>query len=63
MLNAVNINLVAFARFNADVVGMIFTMFTIPITVAEVALGLAIVILIFRMKRTVIADHLDILRG
>jgi NADH:ubiquinone oxidoreductase subunit K len=42
---------------------MIFTMFTIPITVAEVALGLAIVILIFRMKRTVIADHLDILRG
>ena len=63
MLNAVNINLVAFARFNADVVGMIFTTFTIPITVAEVALGLAIVILIFRTKRTAIADHLDILRG
>ena len=63
MLNAVNINLVAFARFNADVVGMVFTTFTIPITVAEVALGLAIVILIFRMKRTVIADHLDLLRG
>ena len=41
MLNAVNINLVAFARFNADVVGMVFTTFTIPITVAEVALGLA----------------------
>jgi NADH-quinone oxidoreductase subunit K len=63
MLNAVNINLVAFARYNADVVGMVFTTFTIPITVAEVALGLAIVILIFRMKRTAIADHLDILRG
>ena len=63
MLNAVNINLVAFARFNADIVGMIFTSFTIPITVAEVALGLAIVILIFRMKRTVVADHLDILKG
>ena len=63
MLNAVNINLVAFARFNADIVGMIFTAFTIPITVAEVALGLAIVILIFRMKRTAIADHLDILKG
>ena len=63
MLNAVNINLVAFARFNADVVGMIFTTFTITITVAEVALGLAIVILIFRTKRTAIADHLDILRG
>ena len=63
MLNAVNINLVAFARYNADVVGMVFTTFTIPITVAEVALGLAIVILIFRTKRTAIADHLDILRG
>ena len=63
MLNAVNINLVAFARFNADVVGMVFTAFTNPITVAEVALGLAIVILIFRMKRTVIADHLDLLKG
>jgi NADH-quinone oxidoreductase subunit K len=63
MLNAVNINLVAFARFNADVVGMIFTLFTISITVAEVALGLAIIILIFRIRRTVIADHLDLLKG
>src|SRR5260370_39815442 len=63
MLNAVNINLVAFARFNADVVGMIFTTFTIPITVAEVALGLAIVILIFRAKRTANADPLALLSG
>lgn len=63
MLNAVNINLVAFARFNADVVGMVFTLFTICITVAEVALGLAITILIFRIRRTVVADHLDLLKG
>jgi NADH-quinone oxidoreductase subunit K len=63
MLNAVNINLVAFARFNGDPAGMIFTVFTICVTVAEVALGLALVILIFRVRRTVIADHLDILRG
>jgi NADH-quinone oxidoreductase subunit K len=63
MLNAVNINLVAFARFNGDVVGMVFTLFTISITVAEVALGLALVILIFRVRRTAIADHLDLLRG
>ena len=63
MLNAVNINLVAFARFNGDVVGMVFTVFTISITVAEVALGLALVILIFRVRRTAIADHLDLLRG
>jgi NADH-quinone oxidoreductase subunit K len=63
MLNAVNINLVAFARFNGDPVGMIFTVFTIGITVAEVALRLALVILIFRIRRTVVADHPDLLRG
>jgi NADH-quinone oxidoreductase subunit K len=63
MLNAVNINLVAFARFNADPAGFIFIVFTISITVAEVALGLALVILIFRVRRTAMADHLDILRG
>jgi len=63
MLNAVNINLVAFARFQGTVDGMVFTVFTICITVTEVALGLAIVILIFRVRRTVVADHLDLLRG
>jgi NADH-quinone oxidoreductase subunit K len=63
MLNAVNINLVAFARFRADVAGMVFTVFTISITVVEVALGLALVILIFRLRRTAVADHLDLLRG
>jgi NADH-quinone oxidoreductase subunit K len=63
MLNAVNINLVAFARFHGDLGGVIFTLFTIAITVAEVAVGLAIVIVIFRVRRTVDADHLDLLRG
>lgn len=63
MLNAVNVNLVAFARYAADPVGLVFTLFTISITVAEVALGLAIVILIFRVRRTVEADRLDLLKG
>ena len=63
MLNAVNVNLVAFARFRADLAGVIFTLFTIAITVAEVAVGLAIVIVIFRVRRTIEADHLDLLRG
>ncbi|HEY3067657.1 MAG TPA: NADH-quinone oxidoreductase subunit NuoK [Methylomirabilota bacterium] len=63
MLNAVNINLVSFARFRADVGGLVFTLFTIAITVAEVAVGLAIVIVIFRVRKTVEADHLDLLRG
>jgi NADH-quinone oxidoreductase subunit K len=63
MLNAVNINLVAFARFHGDLAGVIFALFTIAITVAEVAVGLAIVIVIFRVRRTVEADRLDLLRG
>jgi NADH-quinone oxidoreductase subunit K len=63
MLNAVNINLVAFGRFGGNLVGAVFALFTIAITVAEVAVGLAIVILIFRVRRTVEADRLDLLRG
>jgi NADH-quinone oxidoreductase subunit K len=63
MLNAVNINLVAFSRFRGDLTGIVFALFTIAITVAEVAVGLAIVIMIFRVRRTVEADHLDLLRG
>jgi NADH-quinone oxidoreductase subunit K len=63
MLNAVNINLVAFSHFRGDTTGMVFTLFAICITVAEVALGLALVILLFRSRRTVIADHIDLLKG
>ena len=63
IMNAVNINLVAFARFTGSAAGMIFTVFTICITVTEAAVGLAIVILLFRVRRTVMADHLDLLKG
>ena len=63
MLNAVNINLVAFARLHGDVTGLLFALFTIAITVAEIAVGLAIVIAIFRVRRTIDADRLDLLRG
>ena len=63
MLNAVNINLVAFARWHGDVVGLLFALFVIAITVAEIAVGLAIVIVIFRVRRTVDADRLELLRG
>ena len=63
MMNAVNINLVAFARYSGQLAGMVFTVFTICITVAEAALGLAIVILLFRVRKTVMADHLDLLKG
>lgn len=63
LLNAVNINLIAFAFMRDSAVGMVFVLFTIAITVAEVALGLAIVILIFRLKKTVQADEVNLLRG
>jgi NADH:ubiquinone oxidoreductase subunit K len=63
MLNAVNINLVAFSRFHGQITGMVLTVFAICITVAEVALGLAIVILLFRTRRTAMADHVDWLKG
>jgi NADH-quinone oxidoreductase subunit K len=63
MLNAVNINLVAFSRFNGEVAGMVLTVFAICITVAEMSLGLALVILLFRTRRTALADHIDWLKG
>jgi NADH-quinone oxidoreductase subunit K len=63
MLNAVNINLVAFSHFSGQATGMIFTLFTICITVSEAAIGLALVILLFRVRKTVMADHLDLLKG
>lgn len=67
MLNAVNINVVAFARFGnaaaSPVAGWMLALFTIAVTVAEVAVGLAIVIVIFRIRRTVEADRLTLLRG
>jgi NADH:ubiquinone oxidoreductase subunit K len=63
MLNAVNINLVTFARWHGDVTGLLFAVFIIAITVAEVAVGLAIVIVIFRVRHTIDADRLELLRG
>jgi NADH:ubiquinone oxidoreductase subunit K len=63
MLNAVNINLVAFSRFNGNAFGMVMTVFAICLTVAEISLGLALVILLFRTRRTALADHIDWLKG
>ena len=63
MLNAVNINLVAFARYGAGVAGWILALFVVAVTVAEIAVGLAVVIVIFRVRRTIEADHLTLLRG
>jgi NADH-quinone oxidoreductase subunit K len=56
MANAVNINLVTFARYGAGAMGQAFALFSIGLTVAEVVVGLAIVVLLFRAhKDTLVA--------
>ena len=62
MLNAVNLNLVALSRAHGHTVGQVFALFTIAITVAEVAIGLSIAILMFRIRKRVDADHMDLMK-
>jgi NADH-quinone oxidoreductase subunit K len=62
MINAVTINLVAFSRLAGDVIGQVFAVFTIALTVAEVVVGLAIVILLFRWRREIAIDSANELR-
>ncbi|HUS08118.1 MAG TPA: NADH-quinone oxidoreductase subunit NuoK [Bryobacteraceae bacterium] len=62
ILNAVNINLIAFSRYYGDVKGQIFAIFVIAIAVAEAAVGLGILIALFRNKGTVLADEVDLLK-
>jgi NADH-quinone oxidoreductase subunit K len=61
MLNAVNINLVAFAKYGlyASITGQIFTLFTMTVAAAEVAVGLAILIALYRNRETVNVDEMD----
>lgn len=63
MANAANINLVAFARFRAAPTGQVFALFATALTVTEVALGLALVILLYRARSDVSIDAANQLRG
>ena len=62
ILNAVNINLIAFSNYFGHVQGQIFAIFVIAIAVAEAAVGLGILIAMFRNKGTVLADEVDLLK-
>jgi NADH-quinone oxidoreductase subunit K len=62
ILNAVNINLIAFSHYFGQVHGQIFAIFVIAIAVAEAAVGLGILIALFRNKGTVLADEMDLLK-
>jgi NADH:ubiquinone oxidoreductase subunit K len=63
MLNAVNLNLVAFSANVQQVSGQVFALFVITIAAAEVGVGLAIVLLIYRNMRSPDLDRVDQLRG
>ena len=63
MLLAVNINLVAFSAFNADLVGQIFAMIVLTVAAAEAAIGLAIVVVTFRTRGTIDVAEIDLLKG
>jgi NADH-quinone oxidoreductase subunit K len=63
MANAVNINLVAFSRAHGTALGQVFALFSIAITVAEVVVGLALVILLYRSRQDVLVDTLSELKG
>ena len=62
ILNAVNINLVAFSAALQQVHGQVFSIFVITVAAAEAAVGLGILIALFRNKQTVHADEIDLLR-
>jgi NADH-quinone oxidoreductase subunit K len=63
MLNAVNITFVAFAKALNDVAGQVLVFFTLVVAAAEVAVGLAIIVAIFRRRRDTTADDLRVLEG
>jgi NADH:ubiquinone oxidoreductase subunit K len=64
MLNAVNINLIAFESMirSSDAVGQVFAVFVITVAAAEVGIGLAIVLLIFRNRKSANVDDLSLMR-
>ena len=63
MLLAVNINLVTFSTHLGDLMGQIFAMFILTVAAAEAAIGLAILIVLFRNRRSINVQDMDQLRG
>jgi NADH:ubiquinone oxidoreductase subunit K len=63
ILNAVNINLIAFGAFRNTVAGQVFALFVIAVAAAEVGVGLAIVLLIYRNRHSIDLDKVDVMKG
>ena len=63
MLNAVNLSLVGFSRYYNSVDGQVFVFLVMTLAAAEVAVGLAIIVALFRNRQTIKIDEMNILRG
>ena len=63
MLLAVNFNFIAFSRMLGDTLGQIFVFFILTVAAAEAAIGLAILVVLFRNRRSINVDALDSLKG
>jgi len=63
MLLAVNINFVAFSHFLGDTAGQVFVFFILTVAAAEAAIGLAILVVLFRSRQTINVQDLDTLKG
>ena len=63
MMNAANVNFIAFSRQLNDLAGQVFSVFTIVVAAGEVAVGLAILIAVYRNKDTVNIDEMRIMKG
>lgn len=63
LLLAVNFNFVALSRFMGDVTGQIFVFFILTVAAAEAAIGLAIIVVLFRTRRSINVEELDVLKG
>ena len=63
MLNSANINFIAFSRQLGDLAGQIFSVFTIVVAAGEVAVGLAIIIALYRNKDSINVDEINIMKG
>ena len=63
MLLAVNTNFIAFSRYLGDETGQVFVFFILTVAAAEAAIGLAILVVLFRNRRSINVDEIDVLRG
>ncbi|MGH8613537.1 MAG: NADH-quinone oxidoreductase subunit NuoK [Gammaproteobacteria bacterium] len=63
MLLAVNINFLAFSHFSGDIAGQVFVFFILTVAAAETAIGLAILVVLFRNRNTINVDDLNTMKG